>query len=1104
MPPALAAAVEVFRELGWADAAPEDVEHLPLGTPEQQQVARAGLATGDWGEYGQLDARTYGWTSHVGVDEAVLALFAVRVGVDAARAVRVVRGAGIDDELLTRVLAERGPRFARALLGAAYRPVRRPWEHSTTALAGPVVRLVDLHDLPVPDDVEYLRDWVVYAAGTLTGESGDLYPSERGWAPPPVVARRLREHVRAAVTCGVPATGPLGTVLPAAVAQGLLDRDEAVGLALAALDAAQRPGDRKVWAQLLTGPLALTDAEVVAHADALVPVLAHGDAAVISAFAPALVAGVDDDTLADVLIVALPVRTRAVLRTLLTAAAARPRPHDATCDVVAPLVTPHASSPDRALARAAAALTAAWDLRADEPADLDDPDATPPDRWRATPPVWQVPWFEVGEVSGAALTAAAAVLTGRPDEGFDVEVDRFLALANALARTDRDAARTALGGVRATSAPGLASVAAWVAGTDGPWLDRPASHHRSATVHDPLAAREASVVQRLGEVPVLLSTPTWVDLRIDPADLVTRLRAYAASDAVASEADVLLAATRCDLTLATDAVVAALASLPVPVVLQSGAPAAFTAGPALATYLRDPVREPALVLGEWRQWTPEEAPLPASLARFPERLATDRWAPRADLAVFPTWGDAASTGVEGYPTPGTGLVLRQLARRATPLTPGLAVNLLGAQRGLHPRAAADGTAAVHEAWERGLLRPGAADVRLLDWTETSSNLAAFARVCAQLADEGLLSVVWPLLDDLLQVSLRASRLLAGTAEVAEAVRALLPDVRAAVAQGVAPASALDLPGTRALSARGGSSRAVVAARAVATDVPAPTVPAAAPPAAPPGRPFDEVWPAGAGTVPAVVDGAFLTVLPAPGSRMPPVLEVALPDGGTYHVAKSWFYDLEHEGQCQARSLSADASARTDAWLRWDTSTGRLVVSPHRNWRDGRDGPLPGGDVPPLTTSMVAALLLALCQDDPPTYYVESVLREGPVGSAAVAHAMRALVPSPHVSPARMARLVDTDPTTLPVLWPVLVESVRYAATLDGSPPRWLNRVLDVAVHHAATLREAAQRGLLPTDAAAWPGLGDLAATARSATVRRKAATLVEQLGTTPDARQPGP
>jgi len=1097
LPAKLVAAIDVFTELGWRDATLADALDRPLGTPDQQRVARAGLASGAWGEYGPIGDSTWGWVPWVDVDTDLLAVFAVRVGVDAKRAAQVLPPSHrLGDERTARLLASRGPQFTAAFVTAACRSNRRPWEHATSVYAGAVVRAVDLLDLPVPHEVEYLKDWSVYALGALTGE-GELYPQERGWCPPEVVSRRALEHVRAGVAVGAPATGPFGSVVPHAVAAGWLDRDEAVRLALTALDAAQRPGDRRAWVQVLTGPLGLTDDELVAHADALVTVLAHGDGPVVEALAPRLLAAwpadAPDDVLGDVLAVSLPVRTKKVQLAVLAAAAARPRPSSAVVEAVTPLVVPHVAAADRRLARAAQDLVTAWGLTAepDEPA----PTEAPADLWRPTPPVWEVPRLVVGEATVETVAAAAAELTGRPEDVLDVETERFLALANALAHTDREAARTALGGVRRSSVDGLRGVSAWVAGEPSSLLDRPArvSWNGRPLVFGPATAREASVLQRLGEVPVLLSTPTWVDLRIDPADLVERLRAYVAAGATALEADLYLALTRTDVALASDEVLAALDALDVPVVLQDGKRATFTAGPTVRAYLLDPFVEPAVESGgDWHWWRPGRIAVPASLAAFPARLGGEDRYDMPGPETFPTWGDAAGSGISAHSANGAkaGLVLRQLVRRATSLTPGLAINLLGSQRSFHPVAAPDGTVAVLEAWERGLLRPGVADVRMLDWDETPSNLAALARACGELAAEGLLSVVWPVLDELLLASLRAPRMLAGTAEVVETVQSLLPAVQTAVASGAADEGVLALPGVRALAARSGSSRAVTAARAVAALLPAAEGPAVtvAPPARPV-RPFDEVWPAGAGTRPAVDDGARITaqwVDPAAPSRFLAVdLDVPGTTGGPFRVVKTWFYDLEVEGQCAADG------AEGRVWLRW--ADDRVVVSRHRNWHAGTDGPLTGvSTVPPLTTSMVAGVLAGLCHDSAADHHPRELLGGGLIGSEAVTVAVRALLPHTDFSPARIARAAE-DPTLLPVLWPVLVESVRHAAATPAAPPRWLNRILDVALLHAPLLREAADRGLLPAEAAAWPGLADLAARPGNAAVPTKARRLVGQL-----------
>ncbi|MGW4480727.1 hypothetical protein [Rhodococcus triatomae] len=1098
--PALTDAIEVFAELGWRGAAIEDARTLPLGTAEQRRTALAGLRSGAWGEFGRIRENIYGYISWVDVDEAALALFAIRLGVDANRAAQIMPHSNrVADDLAAEVLADRGPEFAARFVDAVCVSSRRAWEHCTSAHAGVAVRLVARHAVPVPENIEYLKDWAVYALGALTGR-GELFPEARGWMDAGTIESGYAAHARVAVAVGMPATGPFPETLLPAIDRGWIDRDEVVELAFAALDAAQRPGDRKAWLQLLLGGLAVGDDVLRDRADALISVLAFGDPFAVETLTPVLLADADDDLMVDLLTVALGVKTRKARRLVLKAVAARPKPGADAVDALTPLVAEHAGDGDRGLARAAEEVLAAWDVAP----DVAEPEPDPVrGLWQATPPVWEVPRFELGERGPVALTDAAAALISRGPNAVDVEVERFLALATRVAYDDPDAARAALQGVPENWIEGLCAVPSWRDGGDNPLRDRDPDADRlwvSATVWEPLRAREASVVGRLGAVPCLLSTPSWVDLRIDPADLLDRVREYEATGAVAAEADLYLSMTRLDLTLMTESLRAAFAALPVPVVLQSGELMTVTVGGAVAGYAEDPVVEPPVVVdSRWKSWRPTIT-LPAVFADFPPRLDCESYL-TPGLAVFPTWGDAAGAGVAYDESAERGVVLRQVARRATPLTPGLAINLLGAQRGFHHAAAADGGAAVVEAWQRGLLRPGVADVRLLDWsTAPPRNLAAFARSAVDLAEEGLLSVLWPVLDALVGVGLEAPRMPAGTVDVVDAIERLLPEVRAAVDAGGAEAAVLDLPGTRRLAARAGSSRAAQAARAIVAQLPDPAAAVPEPQAAP-GPGFAQVWADGAGTAPATADGVTLTATwadpAAPTKRI--VLDLTLPGrDDRFRVDKGWYYDLEFEGQCAATRYTGDAppeGGTRDAWLYWDTDAGALAVGEHRNRTAGTDAPLERvGPVPPLTTSMVAVLLAGLCHDAPDVYYVTTILTACAVGAESVGAAMRALLTQPDVSPARMMKVLDSDPALLPVLWPLLTESVRYAAEASGTLPRWLNRVLDVALRSAPVLREAALRGLIPEDAAAWPGLAAVAGRPGSAAAVVKARTLLGELG----------
>ncbi|MGH3706164.1 MAG: DUF6493 family protein, partial [Agromyces sp.] len=597
-----------------------------------------------------------------------------------------------------------------------------------------------------------------------------------------------------------------------------------------------------------------------------------------------------------------------------------------------------------------------------------------------------------------------------------MDVDKFLELANAVARTDPEAARSALRGLKQNWRSGVSAAADWVAGERIRLLDRVAAPEDAGWRHDvvysPISAREAAVVQRLGEVPTLLSTPSWDDLRIDPDDLVARLQAYRGAGSNASEADLLLALLRVDLSLVEPRHLEDLAALDVPVVLQSGAPMPIAAGAAAYAYVLDPLREPQLVRDEDGDWSRAEAALPTSLGPFPPRLDTTRygWGKPVEL---PNWGDGtfAADGLE----PGSGAEWRQLARRSTPLGPRLAALMLGGLRSPHPKAATDMFESVLEAWDRGLLRPGVADLRLLD-RGGPTGAVPFAGLARELSDAGLGSLVWPLLDDYVAASLGAVRMIAGTAEIVETIGALLPGARAAVAAGIADADTLDLRHTRALAARPGSSRAVAAAKVVTAGLPRPSAPSPAPEAvaAEPAVDLEAVWPAGDGDLPAVDDGIPLASSShTRGSKRFVPLEFALPDepGLRYRAVMTWAYALEHEGQLDAETIVGDERR----WLQWDAAQGRIVPSEFRDRNTGGNGPASRDEAPPLTVLMVAVVLASLCSDIESRYSVDAMVARRRFSAESVRIAASRLLPLPDIAPARMMGAIEREVRALPVL-----------------------------------------------------------------------------------------
>jgi len=676
------------------------------------------------------------------------------------------------------------------------------------------------------------------------------------------------------------------------------------------------------------------------------------------------------------------------------------------------------------------------------------------------PDVWDVPRFEPGPVSPEALTDLARRLLERGEAtAADVVVEQFHACAATLGAQSPDAVRTALAGVPNAATTGLSVVRSWL---DGDLADIMANYPQSwAPI---VRRRDAELLLRNGELPCVLSQPSWDDLRVDPADLLARLREYVGSGVAAAASDLALALLRMDVDSSPDV---DFSEIDIKVVAYDGTVLDQTAGRLAAAALAEPVADPGLVSGRgWRRWTPGDIVAPSWLKQF-EPIASE-YGETAEFWVFPCWqGDTAMTPVavlDEYH--GNGPTLRQAARRRDPLSPGAAVNLLAAQRRFHPRDATDGQTAVYEAFDRGLLRPGAADVRYLDWADTPSSIAAFARTLSDLAEGGLTAVVWPVLDDLLAASAAQKRILSGTETVVDVVGSVLPVVRSAVVDGLADSSALDVPGLRALADRTGSSVAVKSARALAGTLPAPSrtpVPVDVAPR------FDlsDVWTEGAGSAPAVDDHAAVAIDwfdPDAKSRQLVITATFahLPDRA-FAIRKGWTYDIEQECQCRA------SDGGLDVWLRWD-GTGIAVG-------DSRDQ-AGSGTKPPVTVLMTAVLLATLINETQDARWtVASCALDGVLQAEAVGLAMRLLLPHPVISPARMVRAIEHEPRSLPALWPILTESIRHAGDVvraGGTIPKWANRVLDLAQTVAPQLDQAASRGLAPADASLWPGLDALA------------------------------
>ncbi|RKW69970.1 hypothetical protein [Galactobacter caseinivorans] len=1102
------AALVVLRELGWTGAA-ADVATLPLGDATQRRIVRAALSRNGWYQLGseveEPDENTLENTD-------ILAMYAARLGLPGARVASLLLLPNQDPNasrpqeeveqawrVTADLMAARSPAAEADFLQGFWGDFGRSSTFGASRHAALILQRIHDSALDLPDTVEYTKDFWAHVGARLDAV-GKVYPWDVVKEPLPeaVLRARFSEHVRLTGQLGVQVTGPFATAVVEAMRRGWVPRQEVLDAALVAMDTAVRPADRKVWTTLLSDDLVMTAPELQAHRDRIIASLSVGDAPVVEALGIPLILAVEDPDLPEALLAVTAAATLKARKAVVAALRKRSVPAGEVgrecVQILEPWGQEHAP-----VAVALESLRGAWGL-------LDDPEADPEPQdeesaefaWPATPPLWSVPRTDFGEPTLAALSEVAASLLRGNHEVTDLATERFLSLANRMARVDPDQVR---GLMRSLSwnremeyRAGLEEVADWAASkSPNPDSDL-----------DPLDFRRTvQVAGHLGLSPVILSEPSWDDLRVDLADLTARLEELQAAGMAAFEADLVLALTRLEPASDAPELRARLAALDLPLMAwDREVRSESRAAAVVLEYVDDPVQEVVLTPAHRREaWVWSGAEVPASLRSVTQRLkGAGSIVKQGTLAVYPSWGDAvgpamawlANEDPENVPA----ATWQQVARRKAPLTPGLAINLLS---GL--RRSDQGEREVHFdaaklAWERGLLRPGVPSLEYIDWVGTPLRPGATATSWVDAAEDGLLPVLWPLLDQLCAWAAASSRMPRDLGEVAAAMRRLAPSVVSAVHSGAAEASDLAVPGLRALAARSGKSQAILAAREALKTLPdAPSV--AVVPAVNAQR-FAADWPEGIADPPVLEDGALISGVDAPwfisSSKSAMILD--LPgDDHRYRVSANVAHRLGHDLSCRVDRLDPGSDgSQTDTYkdeLGWDQESRRLLARQAWN-RDELTDYSQG-----LCAIAVGTLAYPGEWGDGARRSVRNLVTEGFLGATRVQGAARLLFnPADGVafhadslSPARMAGSLAKLPGLLPALWPILTEAVR-AASGQEKAPRWLNGVLDVALDLAPVLAEAARRGLMPAD---WPGLAELAARPGKSAALTKARALVEAL-----------
>lgn len=1119
-------AVEIYRSLGYEETAYENILSLGIGTKEEQEIARDGLKSGEWVQVKQLSENSYGFAPVVDVDLKKLAVFAVYIGVEAKRAANVI---GRGDEIALQAIMDRGENYAIRFISAAESGNRRAWEHSLSVLGMLCLKLLHRMNLPIPESVEYMKDWAAASSVILLGTKKDYLFDDSFTLEKEEILRRFVEHIEKGISLNMPGTGPFPDLLFFGVENHLLSKEAAKEYIFDALYIARRPGDRKAWVELLD-KLGCTEKDFLERAENLIPLLGLGESPILERFAPVLIENISEELLCPVLISCTSAKVKKTKKLLIHSVLKREKPKSA--NDFAEWLSLYLQDEDKSIAGLAERLALSWGLVLEQEENIKELQGL----WRESPKLWKVPRFSLGEETAESLTDMVAQLSDRKDCVEDLLFEQFLALANQIAYKNPEEAKMSLLGIPNSDSGTLWTLGRWARGIE----TKPVEESRQRfwqgekeivkiEYRELLTMRRENVFRTMGQWPCLLSTPSFEDLSISIEDFLERLSLYRAEKfSYVSEPDLQLALTRLDMeTFSQEDIskckeerskcVEKLQELDLKIQLPSGEflqdeeGKDILLGELIVAYLQDPYVEPDFVPGETPYWK-VELKMPESLKALPYRLS---YSHNALFSIFPNWGDYSLTAVhrdfEVYH--GQGIILRQLARRRKPLSKGALMNWIAVFGRLSDENAEDALKANKEAWERGLLLPGLADISYLDWSGGElSNLANLAAAMDFMANEGMLSLVWKAACDTMEQSLKMPRILVGTAEIVKFLRDYLDETIFAVEKKLASKEALEMKPILILAGKSGSSKAVSYAKEILEKLgtientsKSKTIASVEPPAP---ADFEKVWlPLPEGKE-LIEDHATFRIKAIELRKKEKVFQfdLDLPEDSdcSYQVViAGWLYALAHEGQVSAGKIDRNGELIDEeniAWLHYDSVQKKIVVSEFRNWRGGNKSPLEG-EATPYSKLFLSFAVALLAQDGDSIYGAKSLFKElvqaGTLSLKTVREITRLLLSYEEISPAKLVRIAEKERELLSICWGMLWECIKDAGAKTaetGKPPVWINRILDICIYYAAYLREAAKRGYISKEDALWPGLLEMANFGAKSTAVKKAKELAEILG----------
>ena len=813
VPQNLAAAIAIAKDLGWHEAAVEELDTYDLGTLQQQRTIKEGLSSGQW-EYRSAAPGAVTIDYLDGIDCYRMVLLAIRVQVPARRALRLLRRCEkYEYRRVATLVAANGEHYARSFIKEAARVAGGTnWPDQAVGynVASFFLQTQYLQPSQILAEPYYLQAWAVCGLRLLQPDNDITNPREEQFPTWPEIEPTFTEHLKAAFKAEVPMWGTVGEIAIEALDRQLIDRDSVIIAALKTLKRKIRLNQRRQIIDLIDNELAITDEEILAQWEYLTPIASAANPDFISVFGSRMIRLADFRELAEVALSALYVPTVKEKQTIIKALLDRDDNAAPAASALFERIRELADYKDKELAHLAKTLLARW-------GETDDDVSEPTDmllvHWQPTPQTWQVPRFERGAATVAALQQRLA--SGALSQWVrTLEEEAFLAQLVQLAYEDAATAREFLADI----------------GQQYSWLPRFGNYQdykkgkkiRRRT-RNAFADRRMQLTYTIGSLPCLLSGPSFMDFSISFTDLLDRLDQYEAADVAIIEPDLRLALNR----LSTDDLDYNRA---LEQAYQRNAKADFrlshepkgTAGKIVADYLRRMFEKTAseeLALRIKRGGPSELGEVSSAVLSSPVTPVTPATGKLggSQVTTAPQWGESEWTSLRHHARARhdrEGLLALQVARSKEPLEPGTAVNLIGLCRKTKYNAHAYAYQAVRLAWQRGILLPGVPDPKMLSWKTDVTSFRGMPEVLIALAYEVMLALSWQLLDDFLQFAAKDNKNPPEALEAVEAMKVLASSVTWAIGEGTAPQTAADVPGLRAFAAKPDITKAAVVAKEV--------------------------------------------------------------------------------------------------------------------------------------------------------------------------------------------------------------------------------------------------------------------------------------------------